>query len=155
MRPNEWAVTMLAAALAASATGEQPMINGKPDLSGKWQAESKGSQTWVIEQAPDSVSILELTSADKTQTDVRCGLNGKECSGRVNGEDAKVVFYFNGPMLVQITTQGKNVSKTRRTLSEDGQRITVEYIPLVPEGKPETRVLVRAQTSESQSAAQL
>jgi hypothetical protein len=40
--------------------------------------------------------------------------------------------------------RGKNVNRVRRTLSEDGQKMSVEMIPLLPAGKPHTTVLVRA-----------
>lgn len=148
----KFAAIMLGAALC-SFGDNRPLVDGKPDLSGKWQAEGNASQTVIIEQSPDAISIRELGSGDEERTQLRCGIRGSECSGRVSGQDAKVLFYFNGPMLVQMTTQGKNISKTRRTLSDDGKRITIEHMPLVPSGKSQTSVLIRAEGTQAQASS--
>ena len=138
------AVTVTAALMLMAANAAQPTIEGKPDFSGTWRMESQDSKSWVIQQEPGSIHIRNAEGSEKEKTDVRCGLMGEECSGRIEGDKAKVVFYYNGPTLVQMTTRGKNVSKIRRTLSDDGNRITVEITPYVPAGDKETLVLVRA-----------
>jgi hypothetical protein len=132
----------------------QSSVLGKPDFTGTWQVEGKTTEAVAIEQTEDNISIREVTDAGKAQTEVKCGMKGSECTGRVAGEEAKIVFYFSGPMLVQTTDNGKEVYRTRRTLSEDGKKITEEVVPIVPPGKPETRTLVKAAAAtEVQSAA--
>ena len=141
-------VGALAATFATSASAEQPMIEGKPDLSGAWKVESATagdqSPTWIITQSENKIHIQESIAPGKVITDVECGTKAVDCPARVDGKDATVVFYFNGPMLVQLTRKGKDVTKVRRTLSEDGQKIKMEIFPYVPAGDPRTVVLVRA-----------
>jgi hypothetical protein len=137
-------VAMLALLAVTASVAEQPTINGKPDFSGTWKAESNDSVTWVIEQTEDSISIREMGADKKANTDVRCSTRGADCDGRVDGDLVKAAFYYNGPALVATMRRGKNVNRVRRTLSEDGQKMSVEMIPLLPAGKPHTTVLVRA-----------
>jgi hypothetical protein len=148
---------VLGATFVIMAVGEQPMIEGKPDLSGAWQIETStaGDQVpqWSIDQTLDKIHIKESLELGKVTTDVECGTKAVECPGRVDGKDASVVFYFNGPILVQITRKGKEVTKVRRTLSDDGQKITMEVIPYVPAGDPKTVVLVRAAGQPQQQSS--
>jgi hypothetical protein len=137
-------VAMLALWAVTPSMAEQPTINGKPDFSGTWKAESNNSVTSIIEQTEDSISIREIGANKKANTDVRCGTRGAECNGRVDGDDVKAAFYYNGPSLVATVRRGKSVNRVRRTLSDDGQKMSVEVIPLLPAGNPHTTVLVRA-----------
>jgi hypothetical protein len=144
---------LLAFAIPAFAAQVSPQL-AKPDFTGTWQVEGKTTEEFAIEQTKDTISIRETANSGKAQTEVKCGMKGSECTGRVAGEEAKIVFYFSGPMLVQTTDNGKEVYRTRRTLSDDGRKITEEVVPLVPPGKPETRMLVKAgAAAEVQSAA--
>lgn len=141
-------------ACAVSAFAQSASVLDKPDFTGTWQVEGKATESIAIEQTKENISIRGLGDAGKAQTEVKCGMKGSECAGRVAGEEAKIVFYFSGPMLVQTTDNGKEVYRTRRTLSDDRKKITEEVIPIVPPGKPETRTLVKtAAASEVQSAA--
>jgi hypothetical protein len=137
-------VALLALLAVTPSMAEQPTINGKPDFSGTWKAESNDSNTWVIEQTEDSISIREMGADKKTNTDIRCSTRGADCNGRVEGDDVKAAFYYNGPALVATMRRGKSVNRVRRTLSDDGQKMSVEMIPLLPAGKPHTIVLVRS-----------
>ena len=137
-------IPMLALLAVTPSIGEQPTINGKPDFSGTWKPESNDAVTRVIEQTEDSISIREMGADKKLNTEVRCGTRGADCDGRVDGENVKAAFYYNGPALVATVRQGNNVNRVRHTLSDDGQKLTVETIPLVPAGKPQTVVLMRA-----------
>jgi hypothetical protein len=148
------ALCMLAVA-AVPLIADQPTINGKPDFSGKWRLESSqesSASTSIIEQAPDTISIRELTAEGKAESELRCSVKAKDCSGKVNGRDANLVFYFNGPMLVQFTRMGSKVTKVRRTLSEDGKKMTVEVMPMEPYGKPEKLTLVRADATDQKTS---
>jgi hypothetical protein len=138
-------LTMLALLAVAPSPAEQRTINGKPDFSGTWKAESNDSVTWKIEQTADSIWIREIGEDKKANTEVRCGTKGADCSGRVDGDEVTVAFYYNGPTLVQTVRRGSSVDRVRRTIADDGQRMTIEVIPLVPAGKPLTTVLIRAE----------
>lgn len=155
MTHHIWAALLLAAVFAHSANAQKPAATGKPDLSGKWQLDGKPAETVSIQQTVDTISVVALNTStgDKAQTEIQCSIKGKECSARVEGRDAKVTFFFNGTTLVQFTDAGGEVSKTQRSLSEDGQRITVEHVGLNPPGKPESHVLVRSAGGELQSSA--
>jgi hypothetical protein len=147
--------TLIAAALAIPIYG-QNAGNDKPDLNGSWRLETKtdaSAPTSVIQQNADEIRIREPSSSgEKAVTDVKCGVKGKECAARVNGDDAHVTFWYNGQTLVQMTTQGKDVVKTRRTLSADGRKMTVEIIPIAPSGKTETLTFARAEVAEQRPA---
>jgi hypothetical protein len=147
-------VSLLLLASAVPAFAQAPPVNAKPDFSGTWQIEGKTNEAVAIQQTIDNISIRELDSTGKAQTEFKCGMKGSECTGRVAGQEAKIVFYFNGPMLVQTTDNGTEVYRTHRTLSADRKKITEEHVPLVPPGKSESRTLVKAATAtELQSAA--
>jgi hypothetical protein len=138
-------VAILAFLAVTPSMAEQRTINGKPDFSGTWRAESKDSVTLNIEQTADSISIREVGEDKKANTEVRCSTKGADCSGRVDGEEVTVAFYYNGPALVETVRRGSSVDRVRRTMSDDGQKLTVEVIPLVPAGKPHTTVLIRTE----------
>jgi hypothetical protein len=138
-------VGILALLAVTPSMAEQRTINGKPDFSGTWKAESNDSVTWNIEQTADSISIREIGEDKKANTEVRCNTKGADCAGRVDGDEVTVAFYYNGPALVETVRRGSSVDRVRRTISDDGQRMTVEVIPLLPAGKPHTTVLIRAE----------
>ena len=112
----------------------------KPNFSGKWRMEAPNTEVAPILTIDQNESELRMSSAQeqKENTDLACNTMGRECEATVHGERVKVSYYYNGPMLVEMVFEGKNnerVTKTRRTLSEDGNKMTVEVIPMVPSGK--------------------
>jgi hypothetical protein len=120
----------------------------KPDFSGSWRLDGAERQPAAI-TIQQSGTELNITSADgpESKIEVACTTMGKQCDGRVAGEDVKVSYWFNGPALIEMAIKGKDwVTETRRRLSEDGQKMFVEIIPIVPAGKsPEKLVFVREQ----------
>jgi hypothetical protein len=149
---------LLAAAFASLMQGERKTINGKPDLSGDWRPETAGDTSTntartLIEHTGDEIRIREPDGSDKAVTDVKCGVKGKECAARIDSINAKVVLFFNGETLVQLTTKGEDVVKTHRTISEDGQKMTLEVIPLAPPGKTEKVTFVRSDAAGQRTAA--
>lgn len=146
-------------AVAGTAWAEQPAISGKPDFSGKWRQESdpdnSRSALLIIEQASDTIWLRESSGSDRPETDLKCSVKAKDCSGRVKGHSANVVFYYNGDKLIQITRIGDNVTKIRRSLSADGETITVEIMPMAPYGKPEKVILVRSDPAKDKTSASL
>jgi hypothetical protein len=129
---------------AAAAAG-QPAE--KPDISGTWKLGSSASDSAkviVIQQGVDEINIRQVDSSGKVQTDMKCSTRGVECPVKINGDAAKVTYYFNGPTLVELVWRGKNVTKTRRTLSPDGEKLTVEVTSMNPPGDPEKFEFVKA-----------
>lgn len=121
----------------------------KPDFSGKWRAEAPAQDdalttTLTIQQTGGE---LRITSGPehKQVTDVTCNTVGKECEGRLNGQPVKVTYWYNGPTLVEMAVgndaKDSPVTKVRRTLADNGQKMKVEVMPIVPAGQP-TRTLV-------------
>lgn len=133
-----------AIAVAACVLGQEAKI----DFSGTWKPEAQAAKTFVVKQTADEIHIQEMGAGSNTVSEVKCGYRGQECPAKVDGGNAKVVLYYNGPSLVQITTRDKKVYRTRWTMSSDGEKVTVETISIVPQGKTDTVVLVRAKGSD-------
>jgi hypothetical protein len=118
-------------------------IGSKPDLSGDWQLQGDSNRKIKLVIAEDSgqekVRIVETSADADRKTEFDCSVKGKECQGTVEGEPAKITVYYNGPTLVELATRGRGdkVTKTRRTLSPDGNSLTVEVVDIVPPGKKE------------------
>jgi hypothetical protein len=131
----------------------------KPDFTGTWRLDGSPDQSSivVIEQNDGDIHIVSKSKEDPTE--IKCDTLGKECEGSLSGEPVTVRYWYNGPMLVQMAFEGKNnknVTETRRTLSEDGTRMTVEVVQVVPMGKsPQHFVFVKQQddatTAESRT----
>jgi len=121
----------------------------KPDLSGKWRpekADADSAQVLQIEEKDGKLHIRDYTGGTQRPTEVTCTMRGKSCKGTIHGDPATVSYWFNGTTLVEMMLQGKDnehVIKTRRTLSGDGKRMTVEVMPITPPGKMESTVLIR------------
>ena len=129
----------------------------KPDFTGTWRLEGTDTGSSITIKQSDETIELSAGAQSEMVPQVRCNTMGRECEAKVAGEPAKVTYYFNGPMLVEMIYAGKNgnrVTKTRRALSPDGTRMTVEVMPMAPAGKSSTLVYVRQQPATStQSAA--
>ena len=122
----------------------------KPDLSGTWRAD--GGDVLIIEQSGDDVHLRSGKGVQRI-TDVKCNTMGKQCEGRVAGDSAKVSYWFNGPSLIEMAIDGKNVIETRRRLSEDGKQLIVEVIKISPAGNgPEKIVLTRGEQLSAETS---
>src|SRR5262252_7454595 len=127
----------------------------RPDLSGKWRIEVSKSEihsrvpselTWQIEQKEDAIHLTQQTSTGKKPDEFQCNTDGKDCKAKEEGHPATVSFYYNGPVLVELESEGNNdtVTKKRMQVSPDGSTLTVEIIHILPAGKqPEKLVLTR------------
>jgi hypothetical protein len=131
----------------------------KPNFSGVWRMDSvddDSAKALKIDQSEQVLRISRDGEQDKP-TDISCNTVGKDCEATVDGQRVKVSYWYNGPVLVEMVFEGKNnerVIKTRRTLSEDGQTMMVEVIPMVPSGQsPEKLVFVRDQQVAAAPAA--
>lgn len=125
----------------------------KPDLSGEWVlAEPAVSENekavWVIEQTEENIRLRQSRPVSDGKTEIACTTRGQECKASIDGENASVRFWYNGPMLVEMRfagDRGQQVTKTRRTLSADGKTMKVEVISISPPKHPQQFVFVRAE----------
>jgi hypothetical protein len=128
----------------------------RPDLSGLWRLEPSRSEihsrispqlTLQIEQKADTIHLVKQTGEKGKPDDFKCAMDGKDCKVKEEGHAATVSFYYNGPVLVEIKSEGQNhdvVTKSRLQLSPDGSTLTVDVIHVMPEGRqPEKLVLTR------------
>jgi hypothetical protein len=128
--PLTWALT---------ATGSD---DGANKLAGSWEAKDNPAHTWTFDQTDKGMHVIE-TENGKTIADFVCNTSGRECDIRREGHDAKVSLWFNGPKLVEMTTEGSHVVKRRYAPASDGTTLEMEVIPVVPEGRTEKLALLR------------
>jgi hypothetical protein len=145
-------LTLFAALLAVC---QSTSASDKPNFSGTWRIDG---DTQLAEGILPAITIVqnesELRISDATvkaaaDNVITCNTVGKQCEARLSGQPVKVSYWYNGPTLVEMLYEGKDndrVVKTRRSLSDDGQKMTVEIIKIVPPGKPSVKmVFVRDQ----------
>ena len=116
----------------------------KPNLSGTWRLE-QGSQVVdgilpaiTIVQKESELHVSDASAKPDSGSVIKCNTVGKQCEAKLGGDPIKVSYWFNGPVLVEMLSFGKDgdrVVKTRRSLSEDGKKMTVEMIQIVPAGR--------------------
>jgi hypothetical protein len=112
-------------------------------LTGSWQGESGGVKAvWIVESQGE---VLHITNSqgDKKIAEFACNL-GKECEAKDAGHKVKATLYFNGPKLVVLETKGEEVVKKRFGVTEAGDMLEIEVIP-VGAGKAETLHFTRVQ----------
>ena len=116
-------------------------------LVGKWMAEGgeRETSTWVFEQKADKLKVTHLRGTEKDD-EVECNTIGQECKVKDGGEKQTTVsMYFLDDKLVQIVMKGSEVLKRRFTVNGTGDALQVELIPVVPQGRVESRKYKRAQ----------
>jgi hypothetical protein len=101
--------------------------------------------TWHIEQDDNSIHLVQHIQDKKDEDEIRCATDGHDCKVKDEGRSVTVNFYYNGPVLVELESEGQNhdsVVKKRLHLSPDGSTLTVDVVHIAPEGKqPEKLVL--------------
>jgi len=127
----------------------------RSDLSGTWQLDPALSQlhsrvpaqlSWEIEQSGNTIHLVQHTPERKNADEIRCSTDGHDCKAKDEGRSVVVSFYYNGAALVELETEGQNrdVTKKRMQVSEDGNKLTVDIVHIVPTGKlPDKLVLTR------------
>jgi hypothetical protein len=125
----------------------------RPDLNGNWRIEPSESVLhshvpsqliWQIEQTDNGIHLIQRFGDNKVD-DLNCGTDGKDCKIKDVGHSAVICFYYNGPVLVELETEGQNrdtVIKKRMSVSKDGSRLTVDIAYLVPAGKPPEKLVL-------------
>src|SRR5688572_3906997 len=144
-------VTVIALLLSACSL----LAADKPNLSGTWRLEGDSQ---LVEGVLPAITIVhkesELHLSDaSTKTNnnsvIDCNTVGKQCEATLDGQPVKASYWFNGPVLVEMLQFGKDndrVVKTKRSLSDDGQKMTVDLIQVLPAGKsPVKHVVEREQ----------
>ncbi len=127
----------------------------RPNLSGSWHCNTSKSTihplrlsdlTWVIDQKDEALHLSEIaknSDGKQVKTDFDCTTDGKECSTKLDGQPAKISFYFNGAMLVEMDYKGRNrenIVKKRLQLADDGKSMNVELIRVIGTDQPGTLV---------------
>jgi hypothetical protein len=109
-----------------------------PDLSGTWLDSSNSAARITFKENGDKIHVHEQ-DGDKVIADYSCNLSGQPCNVNEDGHPVKVILYYNGSKLVEITERGNEVDKRRFSLGQDGKTMLVENIPLSSEEKTSTR----------------
>lgn len=129
----------------------------RPDLNGVWRLEPSQCElhshvpsqlTWQIEQTDGAIHLIQRLGAGKNADELRCGTDGKDCKVKEEGHSAVMNFYYNGPVLVELESQGANkdtVIKKRISVSKDGSLITVDVIHVLPLGRPPEKLVLSKQ----------
>lgn len=151
---------LLAGLICAPAIG-QKLSNGKPDLTGRWELQTRDGSPMtgsarVIDQTDARIRIRTVEPGKDESIEVDCGTRGQECGATVRGNEAKVTLWYNGDTLVEMARIGKDeVVETQRAVSDDGNQLTVTVTTLAPAPKDaEKYVFVRAPKSSTRAAVE-
>jgi hypothetical protein len=122
----------------------------RANLAGTWQltggSDKDAGAVWTLEAKGDSIRIAQSLNNQEVSS-FECKVGGPECPIKDAGRNAKVSLWFNGPKLVQMETRGSEVVK--RLYSASGDTLSVELIPIVPDGKPQTLTLKRVKAASA------
>jgi hypothetical protein len=115
-------------------------------LIGAWQPQDKSGAAWILQSEEQGLHLTQM-QGDQKLADFECNTSGRECEAKGAGKGLKVSMWYSGPKLVVMETRGSEVMKYRFH-SLEGDKMEVEVIPIVPDGKPQTLTLTRqAQTT--------
>jgi hypothetical protein len=129
----------------------------RPSFSGTWHLDAASSQihsrvssdlVWKIDQRDEDIHFVESGTEKGGSLDVTCGTRGADCKTKEAGKPVTVSFWYNGPALVEMETEGKGeeVTKKKMQLSPDGSSLIVDVTHILPEGRsPEKLVLKKQQ----------
>jgi hypothetical protein len=129
---------MIVALFAAASAPLFAQAPSNPDLSGFWLDNSNSADRITLSEKGDTIKVHEQ-DGERIVTDYTCNLSGKQCDIKEDGRSAKVMLYYDGSKLVEITERGHDVDKRLFSLGQDGRTMQVETIPLSPTGKTITR----------------
>lgn len=146
------------AILSAMLVGTIPVCVGETGehtrLWGTWAIEpsASSSEKWILQEDAGSLQLTHVQGGEK-RADLKCNTMGRDCKVKIDGRDATVSFYFNGPVLVQWEKQGNKVERRRFRSVDDGSTLEVETTSIVPNGKSEAVRLKRTEPSATVAAA--
>jgi hypothetical protein len=146
------AIGAILAATCALASDEDQ----RAKLTGSWEIQTSGAtagvkdaSAYTLQPSQDGMRISG-TDEGKVIVEVNCKM-AQECKIKDEGHSATVMMYFNGPKLVENETIGSRVIRKRYSVTDDGNTMQIEVIPIQPEGKTEVILFKRA---AAQSAKQ-
>jgi hypothetical protein len=136
-----------------------PLLASDPDraaFSGTWHIDAASSQihshispelTWKIDQKDEGIHFVEMASEKGSMLDVTCGVRGADCKTKEAGKPVTVSFWYNGPALVEMETEGKGeaITKRKMQLSDDGTSMIVEVTHILPEGRTPEKIVLKKQ----------
>ena len=114
--------------------------SARAKLDGAWQPQDPAQSDaglWILQTKGDTLQVTH-SLGDKKLIEFECPTTGSECQVKDSGKNAKVSMWFNGPKLVELETEGKDVVKRRFAVAESGDSLELEVIPIQPDGKTET-----------------
>jgi hypothetical protein len=114
-------------------------------LVGTWLPQDKSGTSWVVKSDGEGLHLTK-TQDDQKLLDFECNTVGRECEVKGPRKETKVSMWYSGPRLVLMETSGSDVVKYRFHAT-DADKLEVDVIPIVPDGKPQSISLARqAQT---------
>jgi hypothetical protein len=116
-------------------------VSDRAKLVGAWQPQepaTKESPAWTVESKGSDVLKVTRSAGDQKLAEFECSTSGRECEMKDSGKSGTVSMWFNGSMLVELETKGKEVIKRRFSVADQGNTLEIEVIPIVPGGKTET-----------------
>jgi hypothetical protein len=123
-------------------------VSDRAKLLGSWQRQDetgKDVTVWTLEVKGMALHISE-SRGDQKISEFECEPKGAECEGTVEGKKAKTTMYYDGPALVQLETQGSDVTRRRFAVAGQPDMMDIEAVPIVGPGKKETLHLKRIKT---------
>ena len=128
----------------------------RPNLNGNWRLEPTKCEihthmpdqfTWHIDQDDNSIHLVQSVQ-EKKGDDFKCATDGQDCKVKTEGHSVVMNFYYNGPVLVELESEGQNkdnVVKRRMHLSSDGSTLIVDVMHVSPPGKPAEKLVLTKQ----------
>jgi hypothetical protein len=110
-------------------------------LIGSWRADAPALQ-WSFSYTTTSVKVTE-NDGGNTIADFACTVDSKPCDIKIGGKKASVSFWFNGGILIEMETLGKDTVQ-RRFAVDSGDALKIEVVPMEGRGKHETLQYKRA-----------
>lgn len=111
-------------------------LEARERIAGTWESSESGDAkaAWVLEEDGEKLRVTYEEGARKL-LEYSCTTTGEECSVKLGRKEVKVSMWFSGPKLVLLETAGNNVVKREFEVVEDGNVLTVEFMPVVPPGE--------------------
>jgi hypothetical protein len=116
-------------------------------LIGSWRADAPALQ-WSFSYTTTSVKVTE-NDGGNTIADFACTVDSKPCDIKIGGKKASVSFWFNGGILIEMETCGKDTLQ-RRFAVDSGDALRIEVVPMEGRAKHETLQYKRAPTATAQ-----
>ncbi|SRR5579875_1864126 len=128
------ALTFFTLAFAFAPISFGQTASGDPDLSGTWVDSSNAAQKITIIEKGDTIKVREM-DGDRVVADYTCNLSGQPCNIKEDGRTIQVTLYYNGSKLIEFKQRGNDVEKRRFSLTNGGNAMLVETIPISSTGK--------------------